>query len=201
MAKRQMQFGDKVVQPAVVQPAPWARSHGEYISGQAYIDEADQAAVAADGKWGVGRLRLLVGPELREKFDRQRYLFNQAIWHGDLEAVRRESGRMENAYRALDAAAVEQPTRPHEVLEVALADGTVAVIVPDNRAVEAGQASGRQVAVYTLAEIGRLLSAYPDIVKAKQIFPGAEVTDVRPPPRDPLESIIDTELGLEEVLA
>jgi ectoine hydroxylase-related dioxygenase (phytanoyl-CoA dioxygenase family) len=50
-------------------------------------------------------LRLLVGPELREKFDRQRYLLNQSIWHGELEDVRRESGRMVNAWHALDRAA------------------------------------------------------------------------------------------------
>ena len=58
-----------------------------------------------EAKWGCDRLRLLVGPELREKFDRQRYLFNQAIWHGELEAVRREANRMVVAWQTLDRAA------------------------------------------------------------------------------------------------
>jgi hypothetical protein len=68
----------------------WARTPGTYIAGRAYIDGADETAAEMEAKWGCDRLRLLVGPELREKFDRQRYLLNQAIWHGELEAVRRE---------------------------------------------------------------------------------------------------------------
>ena len=71
----------------------WARTHGTYLAGRAYIDGADETASEMEAKWGADRLRLLVTPELREKFDRQRYLFNAAIWHGDLESVRRESGR------------------------------------------------------------------------------------------------------------
>jgi hypothetical protein len=33
---------------------------------------------------------------------------------------------------------------------------------------------GRQVAVYTLEEIGRLLSAHPHIAKTKKVFPGGD---------------------------
>jgi hypothetical protein len=61
---------------------------------------------------GRDRLRLLVGPELREKFDRQRYLLNQAIWHGELEAVRRESGAWSCAWQALDRAAAAAGKAP-----------------------------------------------------------------------------------------
>ena len=57
-----------------------------------------------EAKWGCDRLRLLVGPELREKFDRQRYLLNQAIWHGDLEAVRRHLQSIEVVCRGGAAA-------------------------------------------------------------------------------------------------
>jgi hypothetical protein len=56
---------------------------------------------------------------------------------------------------------------------VALADGTVAAIVPSDDHARAVIAEGRAVAVNTLDEIARLLSAYPDIAKAKLIFPGA----------------------------
>jgi hypothetical protein len=89
----------------------WARTPGTYIAGRAYIDGADETAAEMEAKWGCDRLRLLVGPELREKFDRQRYLLNQAIWHGELEAVRRESGRMVMAWQALDRAAVAAASR------------------------------------------------------------------------------------------
>src|SRR6185369_8406045 len=80
----------------------WARTHGTYLSGRAYIDGADETAAEMEAKWGCDRLRLLVAPDLREKFDRQRYLLNQAVWHGELEEVRREAGRMVTAWLALD---------------------------------------------------------------------------------------------------
>ena len=115
----------------------WARSHGTYIAGRAWLDEADATAAAMEVKWGVDRLRLLVGLELREKFDRQRYLLNQAIWHGELEDVRRESGRAVKAWLALDAAATEAGATPLDPLvwEVAVGTGDdvhVVAIVPDN---------------------------------------------------------------------
>ena len=88
-------------------PNSWSRTHGSYLAGRAYIDEADLTAAQMETRWGAGRLRLLVSPEMREKFDRQRYLLSAAIWHGDLEAVRREAKRMVTAWVALDKAATE----------------------------------------------------------------------------------------------
>jgi hypothetical protein len=44
------------------------------LPGRACIDEADVTAAQMETRWRAGRLRLLVTPELREKFDRQRYL-------------------------------------------------------------------------------------------------------------------------------
>src|ERR1700749_2246308 len=110
----------------------WARTNGTYLAGRAYIDGADETAAEMESKWGADRLRLLVSPELREKFDRQRYLFTQAIWHGDLEAVRREAGRMVNAWQALDRAATDAGKQPLSPLvwEIPLDDKTVAAIVP-----------------------------------------------------------------------
>ena len=178
----------------------WARTNGTYIAGRAYIDGADETAAEMEAKWGADRLRLLVSPELRERFDRQRYLFNQAIWHGELEEVRREAGRMVNAWLALDCAAeaAGKPKLEAWVWEVALADGSVAAIVSDDASAAKVNADGRQVAVYTLEEIGRLLSGYPDVAKAKLVFPGATVTEVRRSVGDPLDAIWDTKEPLDE---
>ena len=49
------------------------------------------------------------------------------------------------------------------------------------------------MAVYTLEEIGRFLSAYPDIAKAKLTFPGAEVTAISKSISDPLDAIRDAD--------
>ena len=182
-------------------PQSWAKTPGTYISAQAHIDGADQTATAMEQKWGAGRLRLLVGPELREKFDRQRYLFNQAIWHGDLVAVRTQTSRMVAAWKALDAAAAAAGASclSPDVWEVVLEDGTVAAIVPDTAAAKGTMADGRRMAVYTIEEIGRLLSHYPAIAQAKLIFPGATVEAVRRP-SDPLDRFPDTALGLDDPL-
>lgn len=181
----------------------WARSNGTFIAGRAYIDGADETAAEMEAKWGADRLRLLVSPELREKFDRQRYLLNQAIWHGELEDVRRETGRMVNAWAALDRAATatrKQPLAP-AVWEIALGDGSVAAIVPDDARAALVNAEGRQVAVYTLEEIGRLLANYPEVAKAKLVFPGATVTEIRRSVSDPLDEIWDTQDKLDDPIA
>jgi hypothetical protein len=180
----------------------WATSPGAYITAQAYIDGADQVAVEMESKWGVGRLRLLVTAELTEKFDRQRYLYNQAIWHGDLEAVRREAARMATAWRALDKAAATAGKNPiaRQVWEVPLADGTVAALVPDNAHAAQVAGEGRKIAVYTLEEIGRLLSDYRATVQAKLTFPGATITAVRTPHGDPLDAFADSHLSLDDPL-
>lgn len=185
----------------------WARSHGTYIAGRAYLDEADLTASEMEAKWGADRLRLLVTPELREKFDRQRYLLNQAIWHGDLEGVRREAMRMVNAWMALDRAATAAGKSKLDpmVWEIAVADpahadgeGYVAAIVPTNDHAHLVQADGRKVVVYTLEEIGRLLTAVPGVAKAKLAFPGAAVVSVKRSIPDPLLSVHDTREPLDE---
>lgn len=180
----------------------WADNPGTHIAGRAHVDEVDALAIELERKWGCGRLRLLVSAELREKFDRQRYLMNQAIWHGDLEAVRRESGRMVKAWRALDRVAMEagkQPL-PREVWEVRMEDGTVAAIVPDNERAAVVLAEGREMSVFTLDEIGKLLTRYASLIAIKRAWPGATVEAVRTSIVDPLESVGDTIEPLDDPL-
>lgn len=182
--------GDMTVRP-MSDERSWARGNGTYISGRAYLDGADHAAAEMEAKWGADRLRLLVSAELREKFDRQRYLLNQAVWHGDLEQLRREATRMTTAWLALDKAAVaagKQPLHP-QVWEVPVTDpelsdaperaAYVVAIVPDDATAHHVISEGRKVVVYTLDEIGRFLALYPSVAKAKLAFPGAAITAVK----------------------
>src|SRR5215471_4485404 len=100
---------------------------------------------------------------------------------------------MVRAWVALDKAATEAGKAAISPLvwEVGLADGTVAAIVPSDDHVRAVIAEGRAVAVYTLDEIARFLSAYPDIAKAKLTFPGAEVTTISKSISDRMDAIRD----------
>jgi len=70
---------------------------------------------------------------------------------------------------------------PAAVWEAPNPDGGVFLIVRDDADASqiAIQAKERQAILYTLAEIGRLLSRYPEIAKIKNSFPGAMVTEVR----------------------
>jgi hypothetical protein len=172
----------------------WASSYGTHLAGQAAIDGVDHAAITMENKWGSGRLRLLVPVELRERFDRQRFLFNSAIWHGDLAELQREAKRMTAAWKVLDRAAETQGAvvLPPEVWEVTLADGTVAVLSRHPGAIGTdGDQDGRQVVRYSLDEIGTMLGHYRDAVKVKDIFPGATVEAIRRTINDPLDGFRD----------
>ena len=185
----------------LAKPHSWAATHGTFLAGQAHIDGADAMAIAMEARWGAGRLRLLVTAELREKFDRQRFKLNAAIWHGDLEAVRRESERMIKAWQALNGAAEAtgaQNLAP-EVWEVSLADGSVVALVRSPAEAHAVVAEGRRVMVYTLNELAIMLGNYQAVTKVKVSFPGAEVTQIRRTVEDPLDRIRDG-VSLEETL-
>lgn len=181
---------------AVTTPTiPWMQTPGMYIAGRAALDEADALEVELELKWGRDRLRLLVSTELREKFDRQRYLTSHARWRGDLEDVRREARRMAAAWRALDKAATEAGAEVLDpaVWEVTLQDGTVATLVRDPQMANRVLAEGRRVNVYTLEEIAHMISAFPEVAKAKEVFPGAEVTVTKTRVKDPLRTSVGSE--------
>ena len=174
-------------------PKSWANSHGTYLSGQAAIDGADHEAITQENKWGAGRLRLLVETELRERFDKQRFKLNAAIWHGDLQELQREAQRMIIAWKALDRAAEAAGASglATGVWEVALPDGTVAAIVQDHADIKNVIQEGRQLVIYTLDEIGVMLGNYREVVQVKDVFPGARVEAIRHTIDDPLDGIRD----------
>lgn len=171
--------------------ATWMRTHHEYVLGSAVVTTLDVLATEMEARWGADRLRRLVPEELRAKFDSQRLKTSYAIWSGTLEDLRREATRMQAAWRAADKAATEAGASrlPAAVWEVALEDGSVAAIVRDSADAGLVVAEGRQVVVYTLEEVARLLGRFPALSKAKQIWPGATVTALNRAPADPLHAI------------
>ena len=197
-SKKKPPPSDRGVVVSSYKPAEWMQTPGTYIAGRAELDEADKLEVELELKWGRDRLRLLVPVELREKFDRQRYLTSQARWDGGLEDVRREARRMVKAWQALDKAATAAGAQVLDpaVWEVALEDGTVATIVREPQLVNRVLAEGRRVDVYTLEEIGHMISAFPAVALAKKEFPGAKVTRTKQEVRDPLETPVGTEEGI-----
>ena len=205
MAKtKTITVADFTATTATMPDYPWAKSPALWLAARAVLDETDALAIELEDKWGVGRLRLIVDADMRERFDRQRYLLNQAIRHGQtVEDVRREGRRMQAAWRALDKAATAAGHEPRDLqtMEVALSDGTVAVICPVNALGRLRKADGRRAAVYTLEEVARLLEAHKAVVEAKLVWPGATITRIGPPEvRDPLDALDDTRAPLDDEL-
>jgi hypothetical protein len=210
MAKKPQKAPLKYSQRGVVvsQPAPkWEQTYGMYLAGKEVLDEADYLGETMELKWGAGRLRLIVDGELRNKFDRQKYLYIQAKQIGDLEDVRREAKRMVSAWRALDRAAEAagaSPTAP-EVWELAVPfgmfSGVVVAIVKDERDVSKVRADGRHTMVYSLEEIGRLIAADHFSLVVKETFPGSEVIPVKKPVDPSKASLFDGEDGIIDISA
>ena len=173
---------EKKQAPIPASMAGWCQTPDLYLAGRAATDGTDELAVQMEAKWGVGRLRLLVSDEWREKFDRQRRLYNEAIDRGSLEEVRHESKRMGAAWRKLDAeasASGKSPLAP-EQWEIMNEGGLeVIIIVRDELDAINVARNNRACTVYSLAEVGRILAAYPEIANIKHAFPGAVVTAAR----------------------
>ena len=186
---------------------PWATTPGMYLAGKEALDAADALGVEMDRKWGVGRLRLLVSGQMREKFDRQRYLMAQARWEGTLEDVKRESQRMATAYNALDAAATASKAAPvdAQVWEVAVPSGilkgSVLAIVKNDEALPKVAAEGRNVIVVTLDEVARIIGYDHDTLMVKQTFPGAQIEAAKAPVDPMRPSLMMEEEGIPDIKA
>jgi len=193
-----------IVPPERRRPAArWQKTYGMFITGQSMVDEVTLLADKMESKWGAGQLRLIVGAELRDKFDRQRYLFNQAITIGELEDVRIQSKRMINAWNALDRAATETGLTPQlpEVWDHISEEGNVYAFVRHRDHAKVYYKAERKVRLFTLEEVCRILDAQSPVGEAKELFPGAEVVEVQKRSvGDVLDDIWDTGLSLDDPL-
>ena len=150
---------------------------------QAMVEGLDQAALAMERKWGVGRLRLLVSDLLRARFDDQKGRLDQAIAGNHEGYVRIHADGMRRAWEALDRSAREAgevPLAP-EVWECVLPDtGEIVSLV---RTEAEAHHVAREGLVFTVAEIATLIAGLGDAVReAKKQFPGASVTAIRRKP-------------------
>jgi hypothetical protein len=155
---------------------------------KAVLDGVNAIARQMEGKWGVGRLRLLVDDALRIKFDAQKAKLDAAIATDKEAYVRTQAEGMRRAWLALDRAATESGAQPlvPEIWECVLpASGKLVSIVRTE--IEAHHVA-RESEVWTLAEIAVLIERLGDDLRhVKRTFPGSAVVEVRdrnPPPID-----------------
>jgi len=173
----------------------WQKSYGMFITGQSFIDQVSLLAEEMECKWGAGRLRLVVNQELRDKFDRQRYLYNQAMTFGELEDVRVQAERMAKAWRALDKAADSSGAAPKspDVWDVISENGNVYAIARNNDEAKAYGALNRPARIFSVEEICRILDAQTFVGDVKDYFQEAEIIDYRVRAvGDALDDVFDT---------
>ena len=177
----------------------------ERLKVKSIIDGVDHVAHAMEQKWGVGRLRLLVDDDMRARFDRQQVWWSQAVWPPDasepnLREVERIGEATKRGWLALDQAATasgQQPIDPN-VWEVGLPDGRVLAIVKTNAEAHHVAKGDRELVVWSLEEVARIVDGASIVNAVKTTFPGATVTAVRDPtaspPIDP-DELLDDDLS------
>jgi adenylate kinase len=170
--------------------AAWVSGQAVDLAAREQVEAVDLVAQAMEVKWGVGRLRLAVGLEMREKFDRQRLKFQRALWEGPLETLRQEGRRMITAWHALDRQAEADGVRPSrpDAWEALLPDGSVLVVCRTDRDAAAWRQEPedeRACVVWSLEEVARLVRTTAlALTEAKAAWPGAVVVSPRIPAGD-----------------
>jgi hypothetical protein len=150
---------------------------------KAVVDGVDHVARSMESKWGVGRLRLLVDDELRTRFDRQVEKWGVACQQYEPSGIKRHGDAMRRAWSALDTAATKAGALAlePETWESRLENGSVLVVCKNNveaYAVARAERGKRDIQVWSLDEVARVISARPEIGEIKKHFPGATVKSV-----------------------
>jgi len=142
----------------------------------------DDAVSKVERKWGVDRLIWVVGGDLRDRFEAQMDLLNAAI--DKMDDVEHQVDVTLRGVAALERAAIAAGVQPlsGEWVEGKMDDGRVLAIVPNDYEVSRVKRDNREMVVYSVDEIGRLLAdwdASKTVDAVKAVFPGATVEKVR----------------------
>lgn len=176
-------------------PVPW--NNGAIMAALAPVDEALRKS---DWKWGVGRLERLVEPSTLESYRRGWVLWREALIHGRAGELRMVGPKMIAALAFMDREAVRLGHTPLsvETWEAVMEDGRILVVVrttaeasaiaqaaglgldamlpPDMTRVVRHQHEGRELLVWTMAELARVMPAFDVVNQIKRTWPGATVT-------------------------
>lgn len=151
------------------------------------IRTVDEHARELNRRWGFNRLPHIVPIDWTERFITQQRKWNLACFEctgspdpAHLNRVRKHGEAMLRAFDKLEEVALANgmtPT-PASTWEFELADGTPVTLVRDKTEmaqIERCPASQ----VWALDEIAGIIAKYPELVLAKELFPDAEVIQLR----------------------
>ena len=146
------------------------------------MNNLDTVSRSMEMKWGVDRLPRLVSEYLRNKFDQQRNLLDEAIKSNDAARIAKQSEGMRRAWVALDQVATADGHRPlpEAVWTAKHKSGDIVTVFRDDaQLVDIAAAGGVS---FTLEELVKLIPA--EVLVAKREFHGIKVTDVRDKTKD-----------------
>jgi len=172
----------------IVYKKHFAPTDRAYKKVQEWLIQYDLVMSEAELRWGVDRLPYLVSAELRDRFYEQMDKMNAAIDKVDPIAVEEEVQTTIRGIKALEKAAVlagaKELTGEH--WEAPMKDGKVLAIAKTDAEVFKVQKDNRDMIVYSVAEIGRIIGAWREHEEAKTLdaikrtFDGAIVEEVKP---------------------
>jgi hypothetical protein len=159
----------------------YAPSEGAMRRMQQALHRYDDVVSRVEQKWGVDRLVWLVPLDLRDRFEKQMDRLNDAI--DKQQDVEHEVEVTLRGVAAIEQAAVAAGAEPlsGEYVEGRMPDGTPLAIVPTDYDVAKVKRDNRDVQVYSVDEIGRILdswSASQTVAKVKDVFKGATIKTV-----------------------
>lgn len=137
--------------------------------------EVQQAARAFEARWQLSSLKLL-DPELYEKFVGQRADWEQALVTGSQSEVREQTAAMCRGWAAATRCMEAAHAEPTAYLLGQCVRTGLRVAVTTQLAV--ATCLDPDVVMITPDEVAALLSAQQEILKVKQLFPGATVEQI-----------------------
>jgi len=152
---------------------------------QSAIIELDKIVSDMEARWGIDRLPELIDEQLRERFERQLDRLNKAIDMDVGSEVKTEAEAMARAYRHIEKVAIANGHKEltGEFWQAPMPDGRVVAITQSFEEQYKVSKQYPDMLVYSVQEVANILANWKDhevAVMTKHLFPGAEVTAVRP---------------------
>ena len=162
----------------------------------------DAKVRAAEVKWGIDRLPLLVEADLRDRFWAQMDVLNKAIDKGSGAEVEEAVASTIRGVEALERRAIELGAEPvsGEVWEETTPSGAVVAVCRDRAEIAKIRDSGRIDRVYAMSEIAAIVEAFEEgkagetTKKVKSLFEGATIESVKKKSKEEIIAELNDEI-------
>ena len=162
----------------------------------------DAKVRAAEVKWGIDRLPLLVEADLRDRYWAQMDVLNKAIDKGSGVEVEEAVASTIRGVEALERRAIELGAEPvsGEVWEETTPSGAVVAVCRDRAEIAKIRDSGRIDRVYAMSEIAAIVEAFEEgkagetTKKVKSLFEGATIESVKKKSKEEIIAELNDEI-------